>query len=106
MTSQLPSVFRKHAIYQNGKKCKFCKRAPEVRWAGMALSVQRLVRYRPDGLAFKHQVVARISAPSHTDPGTHPPSYTTGAGSFPGVKRPGRGVDHKPPSSGEVKERV
>jgi len=27
-------------------------------------------------------------------------------GSFPGVKRPGRCVDHTPPSSAEVKERV
>jgi len=26
--------------------------------------------------------------------------------SFPGVKRPGRGVDHPPLSSAEVKERV
>ena len=26
--------------------------------------------------------------------------------SFPGVKRPGRSVDHPPPSSAEVKERV
>jgi len=26
--------------------------------------------------------------------------------SFPGVKRPGRGVDHPPPSSAEVKEKV
>ena len=29
-----------------------------------------------------------------------------GTGSFPGIKRPGRGVDHRPPSSAEVKERV
>jgi len=29
-----------------------------------------------------------------------------GTVSFPGVKRPGRGVDHPPPSSAEVKERV
>jgi len=29
-----------------------------------------------------------------------------GTGSFPGVKRPGRGVDHPPTSSAEVKERV
>jgi len=29
-----------------------------------------------------------------------------GARSFPGVKRPGRGVDHAPPSNAEVKERV
>jgi hypothetical protein len=27
-------------------------------------------------------------------------------GSYLGVKRPGRGVDHPPPSSAEVKERV
>ena len=29
-----------------------------------------------------------------------------GTGSFPGIKRPGRDVDHPPPSSVEVKERV
>ena len=29
-----------------------------------------------------------------------------GTGSFPGVKRPGRGVNHPPPSSTEVKEGV
>jgi len=27
-------------------------------------------------------------------------------GSFPGIKRPGRGGDNPPPSSAEVKERV
>jgi len=31
---------------------------------------------------------------------------TMGNGSFPGVKRPGRGVDHPPPFSAEVTERV
>jgi hypothetical protein len=39
-------------------------------------------------------VVARFSAPLQTGPGAHPASYTMGSGSFPGVKRPGRGVDH------------
>jgi hypothetical protein len=29
-----------------------------------------------------------------------------GTGSFPGVKRPGRGVDHQPSNSAEVEERV
>jgi hypothetical protein len=29
-----------------------------------------------------------------------------GTGSFPGVKRPERGVDHPPKSSAEVKERI
>jgi hypothetical protein len=31
-------------------------------------------------------------------------SCTMGTGSFPGVKRPGRGADHPPPSSAEVKK--
>ena len=52
------------------------------------------------------QVEARFSAPVQTGPGAHSASYTMGNGSFPGVKRPGRGVDHRPPSSAEVKERV
>jgi hypothetical protein len=38
--------------------------------------------------------------------GAHPDSHTMGTGSFPGVQRPGRGVDHSPPPSAEVKERV
>ena len=47
-----------------------------------------------------------FSVPVQTDPGAHPFSHTMGTGSFPGVKRPGRGVDHPPPYSAEVKERV
>jgi hypothetical protein len=42
-------------------------------------------------------VGARFSAPVQANPGAHPASYTMGTGSFPGVKRPGRGVDHPPP---------
>jgi len=41
-------------------------------------------------------VEARFSAPVQTGPGAHPSSYIMGTGSFPGVKRPGRGVDHPP----------
>jgi hypothetical protein len=47
----------------------------------------------------------KISLPVQTDSGAHPVSYTMGTLSFPGVKRPGRGFDHPPPSSGEVKEK-
>jgi hypothetical protein len=36
---------------------------------------------------------------------THPP-ITMGTGSCPGVKRPGRGVDHPTPSRAEVEGRV
>ena len=48
----------------------------------------------------------RFSAPVQTGPGTHSASCTMGTGSFPGVERPGRGVDHPHTSSAEVKERV
>jgi len=41
-----------------------------------------------------------------TDPAAHPASYTMGTGYFPGVKRPGCGVDHPLPISAKVKERV
>jgi hypothetical protein len=51
-------------------------------------------------------VGARFSAPIQTGPGAHPTSYTMCTGSFSGIKRPGRSVDHPPPSSAEDKERV
>jgi len=51
-------------------------------------------------------VGARFSAPIQTGPGAHPASFTMDTGSFPGVKRPGRGVDHPPHLGDEVKERV
>jgi len=41
-------------------------------------------------------VWVRFSAPVQTGPGSHPAFYTMGIGSFPGVKRPARGVDHPP----------
>jgi hypothetical protein len=44
--------------------------------------------------------------PIQTGPGAHPSSYTMGTGSFPGVQRPGRGVDHPTSSSAEVEGRV
>jgi hypothetical protein len=44
-------------------------------------------------------VGARFSAPVQIGPGAHKASCTMGTGSFPGVKRPGRGADHPPPSS-------
>jgi hypothetical protein len=47
-----------------------------------------------------------IFTPVQIDPGAHQASYTMGTGSFPGVKRPGRGADHPPLSSAEVKRRV
>jgi hypothetical protein len=47
-------------------------------------------------------VGARFFAHVQTGPGAHPASCTMGTGSFPGVKRPGRGADHPPSSGAEV----
>jgi hypothetical protein len=51
-------------------------------------------------------VGAIFSIPVQTGPGAHTASYTMGTGSFPGVKRPRRGVNHPPLSSAEVKQTV
>jgi hypothetical protein len=47
-------------------------------------------------------VGARFFAHVKTGPGAYPASCTMGTGSFPGVKRPGRGADHPPPPRAEV----
>ena len=62
--------------------------------------------YGLDGPGIESRWGARFSAPVQTGPGAHPASYTMGAGSFPGVKRPGRGVDHPAPSSDKVEGRI
>ena len=51
-------------------------------------------------------VEPRSSAPVQTVSEAHPASYTMGIGSLPGVKWPGCGNDHPPPSSVKVKQRV
>jgi hypothetical protein len=72
---------------------------------GLDSSVGIATRYRLDGPGIESQQ-GEISPPVQTGPGAHPDTYTTGIQYFTGVKRPGRGVDHPPPSSAEVKERV
>jgi hypothetical protein len=61
----------------------------------MGLTVRRS---NPDG--------GEIFVPSPTGPGVQPASCTMDTGSFLGVKRPRRGVNHPPTSSAEIKERV
>ena len=51
-------------------------------------------------------VMARFSEPVQTAPRAQPAPCTVGTGAFSGVKWPGRGADHPPASSAEVKERV
>ena len=75
-----------------------------ARWRDSSVGIA--TRYGLDGQGIESRWEARFPAPVQTGPGAHPASYTTGTGSFPGVKRPGRGVDHPPLSSGEVEGRV
>jgi hypothetical protein len=64
--------------------------AVRLQWAGIAQSVR-------DGRSGDRiPVGTRFSAHVQTAPGAHPASYTMGTASFPGIKRPGRGVDHPP----------
>jgi hypothetical protein len=90
-------------------KCPSHRLIPDIRQGAVALKSQSLdpggpeylIRYsnslRDGRPGDRIPVRARFSAPVQTGPGTHPASYTMGTGSFPGVKRPGRGVDHPPP---------
>ena len=73
---------------------------------GLDSSVGIATRSGLDGPGIEPLVTARFSAPVQTGHGVHPATYTTITVSFPGVKRPGRGVDHPPQSSAEFKERV
>jgi hypothetical protein len=74
-------------------------------WAGDS-AVGIAIRYVLDGRGIESRWGARFSALVQTCPGAHPASHTVGTGCFPGVKRPRRGVDHPPPRSAEVKERL
>ena len=49
-------------------------------------------------------VGSRYSLPVQTGPEVHPAYCAMDTGSFPGVKRPGRGLHHAPPSSAKGKE--
>jgi hypothetical protein len=73
---------------------------------GRDSSVGIATRYGLDGPGIESRWGARFSAPVQTGPGAHTASYTVGTGSCPGAKRPGRGVDHPPPSSAKVEGRV
>ena len=68
---------------------------------GRDSAVSTATHYELDGPGIESQK-GEISAPVQTGPGAQSASYTMGTRSFLGVKRPGRGVDHPPPSSAEV----
>ena len=59
-------------------------------------SVTIPTRYGLDGPRIESRSGARFSVSVQTGTGAQPASCTMGTGSFLGVKRPGRGVDHPP----------
>ena len=73
---------------------------------GRESSVGIATRYGAGGSGDRIPVEARFSSHVQNGPGAQPASYTMGTGFFPGLKRPGRGVDHPPLSSAGVKEIV
>ena len=66
-----------------------------MREAGIAQSVQRLST-ELNGPGIESRWETRFLTAVQTGPGAHPASYKVGTGSFPVLKRPGRGVDHPP----------
>ena len=75
-------------------------------YTGSQSAVGIATRYGMDGLGIESPHGARFSSPVQTGPEAHPVSCTMGIRSNPGVNRPGCGIDHPPPSSAEVKEKI
>ena len=71
-----------------------------------AVGIATRCRLDSPGMESRGEERGRFFAPVQTVPGAHPASYTMVTGSFPCVKRPGRGVEHSPSSSAEIKEIV
>jgi hypothetical protein len=72
--------------------------------SGPGSSVGIATDYGLEGRGIESRWGARFSAHVQTGPEAHPASCTMCTGSFLGVKRPGRGADHPPPSSAEDKK--
>ena len=85
-------------------KLPTCVRTSHVMGRDSAVGIA--TRYGLDGPGIESRWWARYSAPIQTGPGAYPASCTMGTGSFPGVKRSGRGADHPPPSKCRGHERV
>jgi hypothetical protein len=79
-------------------------RCPQV---GLDSVVRTATRYGLDGPGIEYRWAAEISRARPDRPwGTPRLLYNGYCLSFPGVKQPGHGVDHPPPSNAEVRERL
>ena len=101
----LHSFGLQHSVRRSGSNSS---RLPKLS-TGRDTAVCTATRCGLDGPGIACRWGARLSAPVHTRPGTHPALCTRGSGSlsgWKGVQKPGRGVFHPLPSSAEIKERV
>jgi len=69
---------------------------PLISADGRDSSVSIATRYGAGRSGDRIPVEVRFSAAFQTGPVVHPASYTIGTGSFPGIKRPRRGVGYPP----------
>jgi hypothetical protein len=74
--------------------------------SGRDSSVGIANRYGLDGSGIESRWGRDFQHPSRTTLGPTQPPIQWVPVFFPGVRRPGRGVDHSPPANAEVKERV
>jgi hypothetical protein len=91
-----PQVFWYVNVYRNNRT-NLHRRCRGPAWLSR---YKESLRDEPSGVQIP--VRAKFSVPVQIGPRTHKASYTMGSGSFPGVKRPGRGVNHPPPSIAAV----
>ena len=73
---------------------------------GRDASVSIAASYVLDGPGIESRWRRDFPASVQTVPGAQTAFHTMGTGSFPGVKGPGRGLEHPPLSSAKVKERA
>jgi hypothetical protein len=73
-------------------------------WGALGSVVGIATGYGLNGTGIESRWGARFSMTAQTGPEAHPASYTMGNGSFPEIKRPGRGVDHPPHLAPKLKK--
>jgi hypothetical protein len=105
-TSFVRRYFRKHTSHRALTMSELSTYWMHVNYiVGRDSVVSIATRYGLDGPG-SNSSGGEIFRTSPDRPWGHPASYSMGTGSFPRLKRPGRGVDHSPLSRTEVKERV
>ena len=97
-------ILRALQLYKSDPYCIIYRRKKNTHHSGPGYQCRDSPR--AGGLGDRIPMWARLSARVQTGPVANSASYTTGTGSLSGVKWSGRGGNHPPSPSAEVKERV